>query len=221
MSENDNILIEMRHVSFAYGSERETLRDVCFQLRAGHRVGVIGDNGSGKTTLLHLMVGLLKPVSGELIAFGRPRRVEADFLETRRRAGLVFQDSNDQLFSPTVIDDVAFGPLNLGRSPDEAVRIARRTLQSLHLEGFERRVTYDLSGGEKRMIALATVLALEPEALLLDEPQAGLDAHAMERVVDALNDLPHAKLIVSHNMDFLEKTTDSLLRLEDGVLRRV
>ena len=138
-------------------------------------MALLGPNGCGKTTLLHLIVGLLRPSAGQIEAFGRQRMAEADFHEVRRRVGLLFQDADDQLFCPTVAEDVAFGPLNLGKSRDEVRRIVAGTLDSLGLAGYEHRVTYRLSGGEKRLVALATVLAMQPEVLLLDEPSGGLD----------------------------------------------
>ena len=117
-------------------------------------MALLGPNGCGKTTLLHLIVGLLRPNAGQIEAFGRRRVAEADFHEVRRRVGLLFQDADDQLFCPTVAEDVAFGPLNLGKSRDEVRRIVAATLDSLGLAGYEHRVTYQLSGGEKRLVAL-------------------------------------------------------------------
>jgi cobalt/nickel transport system ATP-binding protein len=207
-------LLRLSGLEFAYLPGRPVLRGVDLELGAGERVGIVGPNGSGKTTLLHLIVGLLRPDTGEIKAFGRPRRSEDDFWEVRARAGLLFQDAEDQLFSPTVIEDVAFGPLNLGKSREEAMRIASDKLADVGLPGFEDRITYRLSNGEKRLVSIASVLAMEPEVLLLDEPTSGLD----ERVKLILNGLPQAMIVISHDHDFLNKVTGLRRRLEGGIL---
>ncbi|MFW6162341.1 MAG: energy-coupling factor ABC transporter ATP-binding protein [Planctomycetota bacterium] len=212
-------LLSLRDVAFAYGPQRPVLDGVTFDLADGERLGLTGGNGSGKTTLLHLIVGLLRPTAGEIWAFGQTRRREADFLEVRRRAGLLFQDPEDQLFCPTVAEDVAFGPLNLGKSAAEAEAIATETLERIGLPGYQDRITYKLSGGEKRLVSLAAVLAMEPDVLLFDEPTNGLDEEHVSRLLAILNDLPHAALVVSHHRDFLDATTTRQVRLADGRLQ--
>ena len=209
-------LLILRKLSFAYDGARPVLGGLDFALAAGERVGLTGANGSGKTTLLHLIVGLLRPTGGEIEAFGKVRRVEADFIEVRQRAGLLFQDPEDQLFCPTVAEDVAFGPLNLGKSRDEAAAIVADVLARLDLTGYEDRITYKLSGGEKRLVSLAAVLAMEPDVLLLDEPTGGLDDEHDARLRAILADLPQAALVVSHDRDLLEATTARIVRLVDG-----
>jgi cobalt/nickel transport system ATP-binding protein len=209
-------LIELRGVHFAYDPSRPVLRDLDFSLCEGDRIGLTGANGGGKTSLLHVIVGLIKPTAGEIVCFGRPRKTEADFLDVRRRVGLLFQDSDDQLFCPTVAEDIAFGPLNLGKSRDETARIVHDTLNAVGLPGFEDRITYKLSGGEKRLVALATVLAMEPEVLLLDEPLTGLDEEHETLVSSVLAKLPQALLIVSHDMSFLASTTQRIVHLTRG-----
>lgn len=210
-------LLELRGARFNYG-ERPVLSGVDLTLRAGERVALIGPNGAGKSTLLHLLVGLQAPMAGEVWGFGRPRRVEADFHEVRARVGLLFQDSDDQLFCPTVLEDLAFGPLNLGRSPAQARADAERTLDLLGLGGLADRVTHRLSAGEKRLVALGTVLAMDPEVLLLDEPTNGLDAVTEARLTDHLAVSPQAMLIVSHDRGFLERLATRALVLEGGHL---
>jgi cobalt/nickel transport system ATP-binding protein len=143
-------------------------------------------------------------------------RVEKDFASVRQRIGLLFQDADDQLFSPTVLEDVAFGPLNLGKTKEEAKTIAQKTLRSLGLAGFEDRVTHKLSGGEKRLVSLATVLAMEPAVLLLDEPTTGLDETTERRLVEILKGLDLSYLLVSHNMDFLVETTSGISCMRGG-----
>ena len=200
-------LIEMYNITFAYpGASRPVFQDFNFQLLPEQHVGLIGPNGCGKTTLLHLIIGLLKPQAGRIVIFGQEVSNERDFVGVRQKVGLLFQNADDQLFCPTVLEDVAFGPLNQGKPPAEAIRIARETMEKLGLEGFEDRVTYKLSGGEKKLVSLATVLAMQPQLLLLDEPTTGLDESTRHRLVHILQDLDIAYMIVSHERDFLNHT---------------
>jgi cobalt/nickel transport system ATP-binding protein len=209
-------LIEFRDVDFAYSPGAAVLRGCGFCLRPGERLALRGSNGCGKTTLLHLIVGLLRPDGGQITIFDQPRKVEADFHDVRRRVGLLFQDADDQLFCPTVAEDVAFGPLNLGKPRGEVRRIVAATLDSLGLSGYEQRVTYRLSGGEKRLVALATVLAMQPDVLLLDEPSGGLDDEATERLIGLLARLPQAMIIASHDRAFADAVTTSAAELQQG-----
>jgi cobalt/nickel transport system ATP-binding protein len=209
-------IFQLSDLRFGYVPGRPVLDGVDFELRRGERVALIGSNGSGKTTLLHLMMGLLRPQCGQVEAFGARRSTEAEFFEVRARVGLLFQDSDDQLFSPTVIEDVAFGPLNFGSSPKRARAIAIETLSTLGLVELAGRATHRLSGGQRRLVALATVLAMNPEALLLDEPSAGLDEPNFERLIAILNRLPQARIIISHDADFLARTTSRRCHLVSG-----
>lgn len=210
------VLLNLNNVSFRYPGGPSILDQLDFHMHAGDRIGLVAPNGSGKTTLFHVIMGLLKPQSGTVEAFGRVRRTEADFIEVRRRIGLLFQDADDQLFSPTVLEDVAFGPLNLGKTRAEAVAVARKTLDFLGLNGFEDRVTYKLSGGEKRLVSLATVLAMEPEVLLLDEPSTGLDAETKEALIRILGDLPLSFVLISHEYEFLSRTARHIYTMTAG-----
>ncbi len=209
-------IIQLENINFAYPGRRPVLEQLDFSLQAKERLGLIAPNGSGKTTLFHLIMGLVKPASGRITLFGETVETEKAFAAIRGRIGLLFQDADDQLFSPTVIEDVAFGPLNLGHTKTEALAIARRTLQMLNLEGFENRVTFQLSGGEKRLVALATVLAMEPEVLLLDEPTTGLDRKTKASLIDILNRLELSFVLISHEIDFLVETTDAIYSMERG-----
>ena len=197
-------LFQLEGVSFAY-PDHPVLDSVSLTLQAGERVALVGDNGSGKTSLLQLMVGLCRPWSGHILAFGEERKSERSFHDVRLRTGFLFQDADDQLFCPTVLEDVAFGPLNQGCTREEALAIARATLADLGLEGLDQRVTHKLSGGEKRLVSLATVLAMRPEVLLLDEPTNGLDEATEKRLVKHLQGLSQAMIIVSHDRKFVEK----------------
>jgi cobalt/nickel transport system ATP-binding protein len=209
-------IIELQGVSFGYPGGPSVLHDLDFTLRPGERIGIMAPNGSGKTTLFHLIMGLVKPLAGQVSFFGRVLREEKDFTEVRRRIGLLFQDPDDQLFSPTVLEDVAFGPLNLGKTKTEAAAIARRTLAFLGLNGFEDRITFKLSGGEKRLVSLATVLAMEPEVLLLDEPENGLDTRTRARLMEILRGLDIAYILISHEIEFLAAATDTIYTMDAG-----
>ncbi|MFP4226491.1 MAG: energy-coupling factor ABC transporter ATP-binding protein, partial [Desulfobacterales bacterium] len=171
----DHLVIDLENICFTYPDGRTVLSGLSFKLEEGARAGLIGPNGSGKTTLLHMLMGLIPRTEGTIRLFGREMQAETDFRESRKKIGLVFQNADDQLFSPTVLEDVAFGPLNLGASPAEAKEIAIKTLTDLNLIGFEDRISYRLSGGEKKLVALATVLAMDPAVLVMDEPTTGLD----------------------------------------------
>jgi cobalt/nickel transport system ATP-binding protein len=211
-------LIGLDKVSFSYGPDRPVLDECSFSLHPEDRVGLIGANGSGKTTLLSLIVGLARPQSGRIEVLGKVRSRESEFHEIRGPVALLFQDSEDQLFNPTVAEDVAFGPLNLGKTRQETHTIVEDTLKSLGLDGYADRITYRLSGGEKRLVSLATVLAMQPKVLLLDEPTAGLDDDAVARVTTILAGLPQPMLIVSHDGRFLKQMTNRSVRLVEGKL---
>jgi cobalt/nickel transport system ATP-binding protein len=214
--QQNNLLINLEGISFKYPGGPMVLNSLDFKLSRGNRIGLIAPNGSGKTTLFHIIMGLLKPSSGKLEIFGKLVREEKDFADVRRRIGLLFQDADDQLFSPTVLEDVAFGPLNLGKSKQEAIEIARRTLNFLGLSGFEDRITFKLSGGEKKLVSLATVLAMKPEILLLDEPINGLDMKTKVKLTEVLAGLDLSYILISHDFDFLAETADAIYTMEDG-----
>jgi cobalt/nickel transport system ATP-binding protein len=213
-------LLELSDIHFAYPGHDPVLSGASMRLKAGERLSIVGPNGAGKSTLLKIIMGLLPPTSGQLTAFGKPCRVEGDFHEVRRRVGLVFQDADDQLFCPTVAEDIAFGPLNLGKSKAEALEIVDRVLTQIGLMRLRDRVTHKLSGGEKRLISLAAVLAMEPEVLILDEPTNALDPENYTRLIDILQGLDQAILLVSHDPEFRAKIAPEGYQLAKGVLTR-
>lgn len=211
-------IIKLKNISFSY-DRRIVLNSLNLDIYEGDKIGLIGPNGSGKTTLLHIIMGLLKPQSGTIEIFGKMRKKERDFIEVRQKIGFLFQDSDNQLFCPTVKEDIAFGPLNLGKTKEEAMQIVKETCKILGLEGFEDRVTYKLSGGEKRLVALATVIAMNPICFLLDEPSAGLDENTNERILSYLKSNTKTFIVVSHDKDFLTKVTEKIFFLKDGQIR--
>ena len=211
-------IFALDNVSFAYPSGREVLHDVTLTFEPGQKTGLYGANGSGKTTLFHVIMGLATPSRGRVLFHGSPVSGEKQFRALRREVGLVMQNAEDQLFNPTVLDDVAFGPLNLGLSADEARERAEETLRELGLAGFGSRLTHRLSGGEKKLVSLATVLSMRPRVLLLDEPTNGLDPQTRERIIAILDGLPTARIIISHDWDFLAQTTTRYMTIKDGRL---
>jgi len=212
----DSVVIELEDLCFAYPRRGPVIQGLSLRLLKGEKLGLEGPNGSGKTTLFHIIMGLLRPSSGSVRVFGKRAETEQDFRSVRRKVGLLFQDPDDQLFSPTVLEDVAFGPLNLGRSAADAKETARKCLALVGLEGFEDRLTHELSGGEKRLVSLVTVLAMEPRVLLLDEPTNGLDEITRAKIMEVLNRLGVSSITVSHDRAFLENTTHRLMALEQG-----
>ena len=217
----DSPLLELSGIRFTYpGPGRTVLDGVDFSLGPNTRAGIIGPNGSGKTTMLLTAVGLIRPDSGQVRHKGRIAEDEKSFREVRRGVGYLFQNADDQLFSPTVLEDVAFGPLNLGFSAQRAREKSEQVLQSLGLDGYGPRITHKLSGGEKRLVSLATVLAMEPEVLLLDEPTTGLDPETRERLIEILNGLDKALVVVSHDWDFLDQTTTEVWAMQAGRLEK-
>lgn len=213
-------LVQFDDIHFRYAASGDyVLRGATLHLHEGQRIGLLGDNGSGKTTLLHLIMGLLRPASGMIRFNGEAVTDEAGFARLRRGLGFLFQNSDDQLFCPTVLEDVAFGPLNLGLSPVEARNMAEETLERLGLRGFGPRVTHRLSGGEKKMVALASVMAMQPQALLLDEPTNDLDPSTRARLMSALTERSPTHIIISHDWDFLEQTCNTFLTVRGGVVK--
>ncbi len=212
-------LLALKDIHFAYHGRPPVLKGLDFSLDQGQRLGILGPNGAGKSTLFLLAMGLIEPQQGEVWALGRRRAGEPDFREVRAALGFCFQDPDDQLFSPTVLEDVAFGPLNLGLGREAAISQAKSTLERLGLAGFEERVTWHLSGGEKRLVSLATVLAMQPKALLLDEPTTGLDEDTQARLERVLEESNLGWAIISHDRGFLERTCPERLELRQGKLR--
>ncbi len=208
-------LLELRNIHFSHVKHGPVLlENINFSIQDEH-IGIIGPNGCGKTTIFLIIMGLLQADKGEILLEGEVIKSEKDFRKLRQQLGFLFQHSDDQLFSPTVLEDVAFGPLNMGKTPEEAQEISIRTLQELGLEGFEDRITHKLSGGEKKLVALATILSMQPKLLLLDEPSNNLDPATRERLITILRSLNQAHIIISHDLDFLASTCTRLYTITD------
>ncbi len=216
---HDKRILQIQDLHFGYQNGKSVFRGLNFSLFEKERVGLIGPNGAGKTTLFHLIMGLQMPSSGSIEIFHRIRKTESDFAEVRTRIGLLFQESDDQLFCPTVEEDIAFGPLNLGKTHDEVRIIVKETCEKLGLSGFEKRVTHRLSGGEKRLVALATVVAMHPDCYLLDEPTAGLDEETRIRFLNYLKQYADTYMIITHNHELLTHAVDKVYTLTNGSLK--
>ena len=208
-------MIEFRHVDFSYEKDRPVLRDLSFCIEKGESVGLIGANGAGKSTVMKLLLGLLAPSSGEILVDGI--RVEKKTLpEIRRKLGFVLQNSDNQMFMPTVYEDMIFAPLNYGLSREEAEKRVDAVLRQLGLEELKHRHNHRISGGEKRMAAIATILAMEPEAVLMDEPSSALDPYNRRLVINTIRELPQTKLITSHDLDMILDTCERVILLSGG-----
>ncbi len=207
-------LIEVRGLSFRYDDGTMALNGVDFRLEPGETVALLGPNGSGKTTFLLHLIGLLRG-EGEIFVCGRPvRRENLEFV--RRKVGVLFQDADEQLFMPTVLEDVAFGPLNQGLPPQEAQRVAMDMLAQVGMEGAAEKAPYHLSAGEKRRVALAGVLAMGPEILALDEPTTFLDPPAQRHLLEVLRALPQSKLLATHDAAFARALASRAVFFERG-----
>ena len=207
-------MIELQGVSFAYERGRPVLSDVSFSIEDGESVGLIGANGAGKSTLMKALLGLVS-AGGEIRVDG-VRVEKASLSEIRRRLGFVLQNSDDQMFMPTVYEDMMFGPMNYGLSREQAEARVDAALARLGLAELKHRHNHRLSGGEKRMAAIATILAMEPDAVLMDEPTSALDPCNRRRVIDILRSLPQTKLITSHDLDMILDTCDRVILLSKG-----
>lgn len=209
-------IFSVESLSCSYDGKQKVLDDINFALFPGENIGLCGSNGSGKTTFFRCVTGLLKPNAGIIKLGGIPVKNEKDFVNLRRKIGFALQNADDQIFFPTVLEDVAFGPLNLGLSRKEATDRAEESLAVAGLENYGKKSSYNLSGGEKRLVALAGIMAMRPEALLLDEPLTGLDEKARNRVTQVIKNMKCAKIIVAHDKDFLEETCTKKILLEGG-----
>ena len=209
-------MIEFQHVSFAYEKDRPVLRDLSFRIEKGEAVGLIGANGAGKSTVMKLLLGLLEG-EGRILVDGTEVRCDT-LAEIRRRLGFVLQNSDNQMFMPTVYEDMMFAPLNYMLSREEAEARVDAVLERLHLEYLKHRYNHKISGGEKRMAAIATILAMEPEAILMDEPTAALDPYNRRMVINTIRELTQTKLITSHDLDMILDTCERVILLSDGQL---
>jgi cobalt transport protein ATP-binding subunit len=209
--------IELEHLHFAYPDGYEALKGIDLRIAQGEKVALVGPNGAGKSTLLLHLNGIHAPshgtvrVGGTVVDRTTVKRVRAD-------VGLVFQDPDDQLFSPTVFEDVAFGPIHLGRPADEIHGRVERALAAVGMSGFERRLPHRLSLGQRKRVALATVLAMDPSVLVFDEPSAGLDPRGRRELIALLRTLDQTLIVSTHDMRLVEEIFPRMVVMDGGVI---
>ncbi|MBQ6388746.1 MAG: ABC transporter ATP-binding protein [Mogibacterium sp.] len=207
-------MIEFEHVSFAYEKDKYVLEDMSFRIGTGESVGLIGANGAGKSTIMKLLLGLLQG-EGRILIDGVEVKRET-LHEIRRKLGFVLQNSDNQMFMPTVYEDMIFAPLNYMMSREEADKRVDEVLARLHLEDLKHRYNHKISGGEKRMAAIATILAMDPEVILMDEPTSALDPYNRRIVINTIRELGQTKLITSHDLDMILETCDRVILISNG-----
>ena len=207
-------MIEFQNVSFAFENNKEVLRNLSFKIEKGESVGLIGANGAGKSTLMKLMVGLL---TGEgKITIDGIEVSRKKLYEIRGKIGFVLQNSDDQMFMPTVLEDMMFAPLNYGLSRGEAEKKVDEVLARLNISEYKDKYNHKISGGEKRMAAIATILAMDPEIILMDEPTSALDPYNRRIIINTIKELNQTKLIASHDLDMILDTCDRVILLSKG-----
>ena len=208
-------LVEVRNLHFAYPDGTEALKGVSFRITHGESVALVGANGAGKSTLLLHLNGYLTPTHGE-VRIGETPLVRETVANVRRAVGMVFQDPDDQLFMPSVCDDVAFGPLNAGLPPAEVEQRVTAALARVGMAHLRNRPPYKLSAGEKRAVAIATVLAMSPDVLVMDEPSSHLDPRGRRRLIELLKTFKHTKIIATHDLELVVELCSHVIVLDDG-----
>lgn len=207
-------MLEIRNLTFEYEKDRPVLKNISFTVPDGACVGLIGANGAGKSTLMRIILGL-EPSQG--CVFVDDMEVNRNSLPAiRRKIGFVLQNSDHQMFMPKVSDDIAFGLLNSGMSKEEADRKTEEVLESLHVSYLKDRYNHRISGGEKRMAAIATVLAMEPDIILMDEPTSALDPKNRRMIINTVNSLKQTRIITSHDLDLILDTCSEVILLCEG-----
>jgi len=215
-----DIILEARDLHYRYPCGKVALNGLNLRVTAGRKLAILGANGSGKTTLFLCLNGTYKPAAGSVWLHGKPTGYSRiDLLAWRKQVGLVFQDPDDQIVGGTVIQDIAFGPLNLGHSPAAARQIALETMEQIGISEFAERPAHELSHGERKIVAMAGILAMKPKLVILDEPTAGLDPSWTERVIELLNAIHQngtTVVLSTHNMDFAYEWADEAVILAHG-----
>ena len=207
-------MICFENVTYAYPGEKPVLKDLSFTISKGERVGLIGANGAGKSTVMKAALGLVN-CEGKISIDGM-EMCRRNLSAIRKCVGYVLQDSDNQMFMPTVFEDMIFGPMNYGMSREEAERSVDEILDELELGYLKHRQNHKISGGEKRMAAIATILAMQPKIMLMDEPSTALDPKNRRTLIRTLNALPVTKIIATHDLDLVLETCDRVLLLHDG-----
>ena len=215
-----SIILEARDIRYRYPRGMEAIQGISFHIRKGEKIALVGPNGAGKSTLMLMFNGMIQPDSGTLLVDNEPIRYDkASLRMLRKRVGFVLQNPDRQIIAPTVYQDVAFGPTNLGYSEEEVKKAVKGALQRVGLEGFERRPPHQLSGGEKKRVAIAGVLAMDPDVLVFDEPTSGLDPSGSEDIMELLEELNHQGktiIISTHDIELAYPWADRAILLLKG-----
>ncbi len=207
-------MIEFKNVNFEYEKGTPVLTDISFKIEDGESVGLIGCNGAGKSTLMKVLLGLL-PHEGE-ITVGDVKLGKDTLDEVRKTIGFILQDSDNQMFMPTVYEDMMFGPLNYGHTKEEAEARVDKVLEELGIGYLKNKYNHKISGGEKKMAAIATILTMHPRAILMDEPTSALDPENRRKIINTINGLKTTKLIASHDLDMILDTCERVILMHDG-----
>jgi cobalt/nickel transport system ATP-binding protein len=208
-------IVEVKNLRHVYSDGTAALKNISFIITHGESVGIIGANGAGKSTLLQHLNGSLEPTGGS-IHIGHTPLTKGTLPDIRRTVGMVFQDPDDQLFMPTVFDDVAFGPLNLGYSPADVEQRVTEVLELVSAGHLRNKPPYHLSGGEKKRVAIATVLSMSPDILVMDEPTNGLDPFARRQLMKLMKDFKHTRIFTSHDLDMVLELCERVIVLHEG-----
>lgn len=209
-------MIEFKNVSFFYEKNEPVLNDISLRINDGESVGIIGANGAGKSTLMKALLGLII-TDGEITVAGIPVNKE-NLQKVRRELGFVLQDSDNQMFMPTVYEDMAFAPRNYGHTEEETDERITEVLKDLGLLHLKNKYNHKISGGEKRMAAIATILTMRPHVMIMDEPTTALDPVNRRTVINTVNKLPMTKIIVSHDLDMILDTCNRVVLLSNGTV---
>ncbi len=216
----EQIHLETKNLSFTYHDGTQALKNVNIKIKKGEKIAIMGPNGAGKSTLFSHFNGLSEPTSGHVEIEGEKIVFEREaLLKVRQKVGIVFQDPNDQLFAPTVKEDVAFGPMNLGLEYEEVERRIKESLEMVGMAGFEEKTPHHLSGGQQKRVAIAGIIAMRPDIMILDEPTAGLDPEGVDKVLNILNNLNKEGMsivISSHDIEMVNHFADKIFVLYDG-----
>jgi cobalt/nickel transport system ATP-binding protein len=210
-------IVEFKGVCFRYPDGTDALRGVSFRITHGEAVGIVGANGAGKSTILMHMNGYLLPSSGS-VTIGDLELHKQTRQEVRKKVGIVFQNPDDQLFMPTVFDDVSFGPLNLGMSPESVQERVHKALKTVNCLGLENKPPHHLSAGQKSAVAIASVLAMEPDILVMDEPAANLDPKSRRALITMLKTFAHSKILASHDLDLILDVCSRCIVIRNGIV---
>lgn len=210
--------LKFDNVSFSYPDNFEVLKNISFTIEHGEKVAILGNNGAGKSTLLMHMNGLLLPSKGE-INIGGIKICKQTLPLVRQSVGMVFQNADDQLFMPTVYDDVAFGPLNMKLPPDVVDNQVKTALESVNAYHLKNRACHQLSGGQKRIVAIATVLSMQPNILVMDEPSANLDLTSRRNLINIIKSFTHTCVIATHDLDLAIELCDRAILMENGTIK--